>query len=94
VTVTNLLRVALTASLFASAPVAAQVRPQSQPAPAATPKAAVSDPVICEKEEELGSRLAAKKICHTRSQWQELRMSDRSVTERAQQQRAMRAEGN
>jgi len=63
-----------------------QVQPQPQPAFKAPTNA---DPVICVKEEETGSRLGAQKVCHTRSQWEELRAGDRSATERAQSQRAM-----
>lgn len=55
----------------------------------AAPSTAAADQVICEKEEDTGSRLTAHKICHTRSQWDQLRRDDRGAIERVQQQRSM-----
>ena len=49
------------------------------------------DPVICERQEEIGSRLSSRKVCHTRSQWAQLRQDDRSAVERGQSQRSMDA---
>jgi hypothetical protein len=43
--------------------------------------------VICERQEVLGSRLATKRICMTRSQWADLKSQDRQEIERAQTQR-------
>jgi hypothetical protein len=71
---------ALTAPSFAQAPVA-----PSNPAPAArTARASVNDPVICEKQEVVGSRLAVKRICKTRSQWADSRLQDRQEIDRGQ----------
>jgi hypothetical protein len=64
---------------------------QAQPSPAApsnqTAAAKVNpdDRVICEREEETGSRLASKRVCMTARQWAEQRRSDREATEDAQQ---------
>ncbi|GAA0324156.1 hypothetical protein GCM10009087_38050 [Sphingomonas oligophenolica] len=40
--------------------------------------------VLCEKQEVLGSRLAVKKICMTRAQWDAQRQSDRDLVDRSQ----------
>jgi hypothetical protein len=45
--------------------------------------------VICEKQQEIGSRLASKRVCMTRSQWQEQRRLDRQDLDKAQMQRPM-----
>jgi hypothetical protein len=49
---------------------------------------APGDKVICERQEELGSRLSAHKICKTASQWAEERRAARDDIDRAQTQRA------
>ncbi|WP_395390705.1 hypothetical protein WBP07_09285 [Novosphingobium sp. BL-8A] len=63
-------------------------------APAAQPAAQVSaidkkDPVICQRQQEIGSLLHAKKVCMTKSQWEAQRQADRSNIERSQIQRGM-----
>ena len=40
--------------------------------------------VVCEKQEVLGSRLAAKRVCKTRSEWAEQRRIDRALVDRSQ----------
>ena len=57
-----------------SAPVSLQDRPGA------------SDPseIVCQKIEMIGSRLAVKKVCMTRSQWDDTRRQDRQAVERAQ----------
>jgi len=47
--------------------------------------------VICQKEENIHSRLAAKKICLTAKEWKERAALNREETERVQQQTAVRA---
>ena len=77
--------VALAISPVASAPVFAQVAPQnSQKASKTTP-----DPneVVCEKQEETGSRLESHKVCMTRAQWAEQKRLSRQVIEQLQTQR-------
>lgn len=63
----------------------------AQTPPGATPSSVVKahDPneVICERQEVLGSRLQAKRICMTRSQWADAKSQDRQDIERAQTQR-------
>ena len=49
----------------------------------------VLDPneVVCERQEEIGSRLATKRVCMTRSEWAEQRRQDRMTIEKVQTQR-------
>lgn len=78
---------------LAFSPATAQSQPQ-QPTQAAAPAtAAAADPVICEKEEVTGSRLATRKVCMTRSQWEDARRQDRMNLEKTQTQRGMEASG-
>lgn len=63
---------------------------QQQPAPAtAAPGAKVLNPneMVCEKQEVVGSRLATKRVCMTRSQWADVRGQDRQEIEHVQTQR-------
>jgi hypothetical protein len=77
----------LIAGSVVAVPAIAQSQPQSQQQQVT--KVADADQVICEKQEETGSRLSAHKVCHTRSQWDQMRRDDRSATEHVQEQRAM-----
>lgn len=43
--------------------------------------------VICERQEEIGTRLASQRICKTRAQWAEERRLTRQDVEKAQVQR-------
>lgn len=56
---------------------------QNSTAPAAKKK---TDPneVVCEKQTVIGSRLATKKVCLTRSQWAEQRQNNRDLVNRSQ----------
>ena len=93
-----LARLAAVSLAFAAAPVLAS-DPVPQAAPAAAPAVAGTavaqndiekkDPMVCERVTEIGSRLRAKKICMTKSQWEEQRRGDRSNIERSQIQRGM-----
>jgi len=73
----------MTASLAFAAPVLAQAQSSGQPAPVSKDK----DPnrMICQRIEETGSRVAAKKVCMTAQQWEEKRRADREYLEDAQQ---------
>ena len=73
------------ACIFAAAPVVAQSTNPPPPAPAQTAKPA-KPKMICEREQEIGSRLGAKRICRTQEEWDALRADARSNVERAQQQ--------
>lgn len=54
--------------------------------------AADPNQIICEKIEEIGSRLSVKRVCMSRAQWAEQRRLNRSEIEHAQQTRC-NAEG-
>jgi hypothetical protein len=43
--------------------------------------------VVCERQQELGSRLGSKRICKTRAEWAEERRLDRMEIDRVQTQR-------
>ena len=53
---------------------------------AETPKSAIPDPneKICEKIKPVGSRLATKKVCATRAEWEDYRQQDRDALDKAQ----------
>lgn len=57
-------------------------------APAAQVTKVARDPneKICEVVTPVGSRLATKKVCATRAEWEDKRRQDREATEKAQTQ--------
>ena len=75
--------------------VAGPVLAQSAPTPANNQGKKALDPneVVCEKQEVIGSRLAAKRICRTRAEWAEQRRIDREVVGRSQIQACQRQAG-
>lgn len=89
----------LAASAFVPLPILAATVPAAVPAVQAAPQAGQTrvaqtdiekkDPVICERVGEIGSRLRVKKICKSKSEWEEQRRSDRSNIERSQVQRGL-----
>ena len=85
--------IAAASAALGTSPAAAQSQPQ-QPSQVTVPPAATpTDPVICEKEEVTGSRLATRKVCMTKSQWQDARSQDRMNLEKVQTQRGMKSGG-
>ena len=76
-----------TAILFTAPIASAPVFAQS--ATAAPQARATPDPneVVCEKEEETGSRLSSHRVCMTRAQWAEQRRLSRMDIEKVQTQR-------
>jgi hypothetical protein len=44
-----------------------------------------ADRIICQKEEQIGTRLAPKKVCLTVREWAERAQLNRAETERVQQ---------
>lgn len=56
-------------------------------------KQADPNEMVCENQEVLGSRLAVKRVCMTRSQWAEKRRSDRDLVDRSQLGSCMRKSG-
>ena len=57
--------------------------------PAAANKTPDPNEVICERQEEPGSRLASKRVCMTRSQWADQKGQDRQELEKVQVERGM-----
>ena len=49
-------------------------------------KADAKDPnrIVCEKQEELGSRLGSKRVCMTAAEWQQKRLNERQMIDRSQ----------
>jgi len=76
---------ALILTMLVSAPAFAQAQPQQQSAK----KALDPNQVVCEKEEETGSRLSSHRVCMTRSQWAEQRRLNRQEIDRDQTQRVL-----
>lgn len=73
--------------LAAGSPAIAQAAPQGVPNSAASAdKAPDPNEVICEREQETGSRVGAKRVCMTRSQWADRKSQDRQEIEKAQTQ--------
>ena len=58
------------------------------PAPAQAPARAGYDPneKVCESIPVIGSRLARKRVCATRAEWEEKKRLDREAVEQAQKQ--------
>jgi len=77
----------------AASPALADSQPQAPAQPQAS-QANAPDQVICEREEDTGTRLGAHKICHTRSQWAQIRRDDRDATEQVQRDRPMDQNGH
>lgn len=57
----------------------------AQEASSTAPKAKDPNRIICEKEEEIGTRLGARKVCKTWLEWQQQRQEHREGTEKIQQ---------
>jgi len=77
--VKTILAGAACAVILSAAPALAQTQDGQKPAK--------SDPnrIICEKIQETGSRLNARKVCMTAQQWEEQRRRDRENLQDAQQ---------
>jgi hypothetical protein len=75
----------LSSLLLISSPVVAQT---AVPSTAASATAKSKDPnrIICEKQEELGTRLGGKKVCKTAAEWDEERRLQRENLEGVQRQ--------
>lgn len=54
----------------------------------ADPAKKAKDPneIVCEKQQDPGSRLVSAKVCHTRAEWADLRHQDRQMIDQAQTQ--------
>lgn len=67
------------ALLLTGLPMAANAEPKTE----ATAKSDVHK-IVCKKEETIGSRLAAKKVCLTVDEWRRMADENRNATERLQ----------
>jgi hypothetical protein len=81
----------LGACAFAATVSFADPAPQNAPGSPGSTAAQAPDPneVVCERQEEIGSRLGSKRVCMTRSQWAEQKTQDRQQLEKTQVQRGM-----
>jgi hypothetical protein len=80
--------VILFATLGLAAPAAAQITFEDQPkSEQPAPGSNLKDPnkILCERQEEIGSRLGGKKVCHTAAEWQELHRQNREQVDDWQQ---------
>lgn len=84
----------LLAAVVMAAAAAAQTAQSPQAVPVMLPpdKSDVNK-IVCERQEEIGSRLKGKKVCMTVEQWQEYRAENREKTERLQQSAQSRTSG-
>ena len=74
------------ALLIATAPANAQTGGSALAIGAQTTKAKDPNRIICQKEETLGTRLGARKVCKTAQEWQDLRSQHRDNLEGVQRQ--------
>lgn len=75
-----LIRIVTVTLLIGAAPALAQAQATDQPASGAKK----DNRVICEKVEQIGSRLARKRVCMTADEWAEKRRLDREDVQDAQ----------
>lgn len=75
---------ALASSLALAGPSLAQNSPPPAAPPAQPKLADTMGEVVCQKVEVPGSRVATKRVCMTRLQWQEQRTQDRQDIEHVQ----------
>jgi invasion protein IalB len=59
----------------------------------AAPAKTDADKIVCKKQEVIGSRLGAKKVCLTVSEWDERAKNDRERTEHVQSSTCQVGEG-
>ena len=86
------LLIVMGASLLVASPAAAQSSPQAQPIPLPTHQSDVNK-IVCERQEEIGSRLKGKKVCMTVEQWQAFKATHREEVEEMQQHANTRPSG-
>jgi hypothetical protein len=78
----------LALAALVATPATAQITFGDSAQPAQSTNAKGKDPnkIICERQEEMGSRLGGKKVCKTAAEWQEERAAQRRVLEDTQRQ--------
>lgn len=76
-------------SLLLAAPVSASPPLQAQPATiqpnSVGPGKSDADQIVCQYQQEIGSRLKGKKVCLTVEQWKEFKAQGREDVERMQE---------
>jgi len=77
----------ITAALVSVAGVAAPALGQSVAQQQSSKKARDPNEIVCERQEEIGSRLGGERVCKTRAQWAEDRRVSREDVDKAQMQR-------
>lgn len=77
------MRMPLLLGIAASLAVVSTTAPVSAQAPPSSPTADPNEKV-CENMTAIGSRLAKKRVCATRAEWEERRRLDREAVESAQ----------
>lgn len=82
----------LTGLAVVAAPATAQSTIEPRPVQSATAATDVNK-IVCKKQQEIGSRLGAKKVCLTVKQWQDRADIDREDTARIQQNTGTRPSG-
>lgn len=71
-----------------SAPAFAQSASPAQPSqPQGAKPARDPNEIVCERQQQLGSRLATERVCKTRAEWAEERRTQRMDVDKAQMQR-------
>jgi hypothetical protein len=78
----KILPIALVAVVSTSA--IAQSAPSAAVQPSANSQKNDLERIVCEKQEEIGTRLGARKVCKTVKQWEEQRRIERDEVERVQ----------
>jgi hypothetical protein len=83
--------IAILSMVALAAPAGAQITfdpPPAAPAHAAssTKDSKDTNRIICERQEEIGSRLGGKKVCKSAAEWDEERRQQRDTVEKYQQQ--------
>ena len=86
----KLLIASVAAVLGLSSPAIAQSTQPAQPGQAqqqGTKPARDPNEIVCERQQQLGSRLATERVCKTRAEWAEERRAQRMDVDKAQMQR-------
>jgi hypothetical protein len=74
------------ALLIATSPAIAQTGTPASATGAQTQKAKDPNRIICQKEDTIGTRLGARKVCKTAQEWQDMRAQHRDNLEGVQRQ--------
>ena len=84
------LLIAVAAAMVIATPAIAQSDVRAIPVPI-PPAGTDVNKIVCERQDELGSRLKGKKVCMTVEQWTQYRAENREKTERIQQSAGTRS---